>query len=234
MKHSKLLLPTLAFSASAHAATVIPITEAYAHNEFSNFTQGEDDMINGSGMNDNPETGDAGWPAGEGLPSTWTTTSNAYQSEWQSGALLSGATNSKVGWAAFDLGSVTTALDELYIWHIRENSARFAATYNVYVASTPTVALSHGPDSTNSAIDYDFASGGWTKINDSALTGTYQGASVIDLEGTTGRYVAIEILSNNGDANRVGFAEIGITAIPEPSAALLGAIGALLLFRRRV
>lgn len=218
---------------SAHAATVIPITEVYAHNEFSNFTQGEDDMINGSGMNGNPETGLAGWPTGAGLPSTWTTTSNAYTSEWQSGFLLSGASNSKIGWAAFDLGSLTTGLDELYIWHIRENSGRVAATYNVYVASTPTVALTHGPDNTSAATDYDFASGGWTKINGSALTGTYQGSTVVDLGEVSGRYVAIEILTNTGDANRVGFAEVGITYIPEPRAALLGGIGLLMLLHRR-
>ncbi len=226
-------------SLSAHAATVVPITEVYAHNEYSNFTQGEDDMINGSGMTYDPgtgpvtigEAGDAGWPAIGGHPSGWTTTSSQYQSEWQSGKLLSGATNSKIGWAAFDLGSVTTGLDELYIWHIRENTGRVAATYNVYVASTPTVSLSHGPDNTSTAIDYDFSSGGWTLIT--SETGSYRGSSVIDLGEVAGRYIGIEILTNSGDANRVGFAEIGITAVPEPRAALLSGLGLLALLRRR-
>lgn len=114
--HQKLLLSGLAGLGSVIAgvanAAVVPITEVYAHNEFSNFTQGEDDMINGSGMNGNPETGEIGWPTGEGLPSTWTATSTGYQSEWQSGKRLSGATNSKIGWAIFDLGA-TSSLDDL-------------------------------------------------------------------------------------------------------------------------
>jgi hypothetical protein len=224
---------------SVHAATVVPITEVYAHNEYWNFTQGEDDMINGSGMTYDPgtgpvtisEAGNAGWPTIGGDPSGWTTTSTQYQSEWQSGKLLTGATHSKIGWAAFDLGSITTGLDELYIWHIRENTGRVAATYNVYVATTPTVALGHGPDNTSSAIDYNFSSGGWTLVTGG--TGTYRGSSVIDLGEVSARYIGIEILTNTGDANRVGFAEIAVTAVPEPRAALLGGLGLLGLLRRR-
>ena len=52
------------------------------------------------------------------------------------------------------------------------------------------------------------------------------------------RYLAIEMMSRwsgNFDPNtgRIGFGEVGITAIPEPSAALLGGLGLLALLCRR-
>ena len=61
---------------------------------------------------------------------------------------------------------------------------------------------------------------------------------VYSLGGVTARYVAVEMMSRhsgNTDPNngRIGFAEVGFTAVPEPSAAFLGAIGVLALLRRR-
>jgi hypothetical protein len=53
------------------------------------------------------------------------------------------------------------------------------------------------------------------------------------LDNLTGRYVGIEILDNGGDSSRVGFQEIGITAVPEPSAFALIGLGGLALFVRR-
>jgi len=231
-----LSLSFAALTLGASAATVIPVTEVFGHNERDNYDGKINDMIIGSGMNTYGNDGNPGWPAGEGDPSTWTATGSAYQQEWQSQDLLDAGenpTNGKIGWTVFDLGSSVASLENLYIWHIRENTGRVASSFNVYVAETPTVGVTHGPTGSTS-IDYDFSSGGWTLINDAApLTGTYRGTSVIGLEGNTGRYVGIEILTNAGDTTRVGFAEVGITAIPEPSAALLGALGFLALLRRR-
>lgn len=197
-----------------YASYALDIVDVYAHNERDNFEGKVNDMINGSGMNGLGINGARNFPSGQGLPSTWQVTSNSYQAEWQSQDLLDAGenpTNGKIGWTVFDLGSVKSSLDELHIWNIREASARRTATFNVYVAAAPTVALAHGPTTTTS-IDYDFSSGGWTKINSSELTGTFQGYQVVDLDGINGRYVAIEILSNGGDAARVGLAEVAITS----------------------
>ena len=222
---SSCLAVTIAgLASSSHAATV-PVASVYGHNEQDNFGQGFiTDMVNGSGMNEHDADGVPGWPAGEGDPSMWTATSNAWQAEWQSRDLLGDGdegedipTNGKVGWVVFDLGSSFADLENLYIWNERENIGRYTASFNVYVATAPAVALSHGPaDSTS--IDYDFSSGGWVLINGGgALNGAFQGDQVVGLGGITGRYVAIEILANNGDGERVGLAEIAITRTADGS-----------------
>ncbi|MGB1129536.1 MAG: sialate O-acetylesterase, partial [Haloferula sp.] len=190
----------------------IAIAEVFGHHEENNYDGVIGDMINGSGMNGNGQAGVPGWPAGEDAPDTWTTTDSGYVSEWQSLRLLDPSTDGKVGWAIFDLGSEVAALEELYLWHVRENDGRYAKTFNVYVATTPSVPVSHGPTS-GSAVDYDFASGGWTLVNTGgALDGSYRGNQVVALGGATARYIGIEILTNNGDSNRVGFAEVAVTA----------------------
>lgn len=218
-----LFLPIL----QASSLTVVAIAEVFTHNEKGNYGGIPADMISGTGMNSNPFEQYApptswSWPTSE--PSTWTVTSNAYADEWQSGALLNSGSsiNSKVGWAIFDLGA-SYDLDTFYIWNERENSNRYTKTFNVYIAETPSVAPSHGP--TSGALDYDFSSGGtgWTKVNTSGiLTGTHRGNQTVDLDGYTGRYVSVEILSNNGDANRVGLAEVAVTIVlPPPKGTLL-------------
>ena len=239
---SKTTLPLTAVLAlaatSAGAAVVIPVADVYGHNEQDNFGQGFiTDMINGSGMNGNGNDDVPGWPAGEGDPSTWMATTNAWQAEWQSRDLLDAGespTNGKIGWAAFDLGGTVIDLENLYIWNERENNGRYAASFNVYVATSPTVPLAHGPTNSTS-IDYDFSSGGWTLINAGGpLSGTFQGDQVVSLNGNSARYVAVEILANNGDGSRVGLAEVAITQIPEPSGlALIGLGGLGLILRRR-
>lgn len=240
----KLLTTTLAaialcvMTAVTHAA-VIPVTTVFGHNEKTNYTGTITDTIIGSGMNGYGVDGVVGWPTGEGDPSTWTATTNSYGAEWQSGALLSGATNSKIGWIVFDMGSSVTGLDKFYIWNERENTARATNAYNIYYAVTPTVAVTHGPTNSNT-LDYNFASGGWTQVGSTANM-TYGGSSanaVINLGGVTARYLAVEILSNGvgatGDATRVGLAEVGITAIiPEPASLALFALGTAMILPRR-
>ena len=201
------------------SAATVPVADIFGHNEQDNFGQGFiSDMINGSGMNDNDADGVVGWPAGEGDPSTWAATSSQWQAEWQSRDLLGDGeegedlpTNGKIGWAIFDLGGSFSDLENLYLWNQRENNGRFTASFNVYLAETPSVAPVHGPTN-GSSIDYDFSSGGWTLINTGGpLSGTFRGDQVVSLGGGTGRYVAIEILANNGDTERVGLAEVAIT-----------------------
>ena len=202
----------------AATLNVAAIVEVFSHNEKVNYGGKPGDMIAGTGMNGNtddnaPPTALWSWPITH--PSTWTVTSNSYKDEWQSGDLLDSgtSTNSKIGWAIFDLGSAHN-LDTFYIWNARENNTRYTKTFNVYIASSPTVAPSHGPTN-NTSIDYDFSSGGWTLINTGgSLAGTHQGNQSLVLQGNLARYIAVEILSNNGDGNRVGLAEVGITFIP--------------------
>jgi len=182
-------------------------------------------------------------------PSQWVANSNAWQLEWQSHTLLAGAANSKIGWVALDLGSVLSQLDQLYIWNERENNTRNTKLYNVYYASTPTVglpgepgqqALSADVGASGGAGDYDFASGGWTQIGSTAdMSDRFDAGEgtiandVVALGGISARYIAIEMLSNDGDANRVGLAEVVITQIPEPSSLALLGLGGLLIARRR-
>ncbi len=245
MKAPLLAAAAVLFVASAHAATVVPVVEVFGHNESSNYTGTITDMINGSGMNGYGVDGSPTWPTGEGHPSTWTLSSTSnpqqlnptYGGEWQSQDILDGeagddvATNGKIGWTVLDLGSVTANLDEFYLWHIRENSGRVATDFNIYLSSSPNVAVAHGRTNGTSA-DYDFSSGGWTSIY-TGQSGTQSGLQVFDLNGASARYIGIEIIDNGGDATRVGFQEVAVTAVPEPVVALLGGLGFLGLLRRR-
>jgi hypothetical protein len=61
---------------------------------------------------------------------------------------------------------------------------------------------------------------------------TYTGQS-FDLTGNTGRFIAIKADSYHGDTGGVGLGKIRIEGIPEPRAALLGALGLFALLRRR-
>lgn len=228
---------------AAHAETVTPVSVT-GHNGGQGFGSPSGElitMIDGSGMS-KPNPND---------PSTWTAISNSWPLEWQSTSLLSGASNGKIAWTAFDLGSATAGLKELYIWNERENQARSADEINVYVATTPGTALPATPGETATSADvgfgagdYDFSSGGWTLITNTNLTWrNTAGANpngIISLGEITAQYIAIEIISNGvgttGDANRTGLAEIGITVAPAPAAlpAGLAMLGLVAARRRRM
>jgi hypothetical protein len=209
---------TWQFTTVAPGAVAVPVVSVTGHNNKDNYGGNISDLTIGSGMNSYGDDGNPGWPAGEGSPSTWRATSTSYKAEWQSGAILNAGTYGKVGWVSFDLGSTISGLADLYIWQLRENDARRVVTYNVYYATSPTVAPPSAPTD-SSAVDYDFSSGGWTLVNGGgALTLPDNGGSpdpanaVISLGGASARYVAIELLTNNGDGTKVGLAEVGITA----------------------
>ena len=203
------------FSTTASATTLITITGSHGGDQYA--PNGPNSLLNGSGMT-RPNLAD---------PSTWTVSYGNYPDEWM-GNFLVGASNSKKAWVAFDL-SASSALLKLYLWNIRYNAGEAGtATYNLYYANSPTVALPAQPNAGAYSVtgltpqgDYDFSSGGWTKFN---TTGTLSvpksGNSIVDLTGTSARYIALEILTNHGDTyqgGRVGFLEAAITRTALPT-----------------
>ncbi len=167
-------------------------------------------------------------------PSTWLQSTGGWTQDFQASNLnAAGTTNNIIGWVAYNLGSIESSLDTFYIWNNSEGTAgnRDVQDYNIYYASNPAVTLSSNGD-------YDFTTTGWTKVNGSTLTmsqltNTSGPQASIDLGGISAQYIAIEVVNNYSDASRWGIAEVALTQVPEPSAALLGALGALMLLRRR-
>ena len=95
------------------------------------------------------------------------------------------------GWPS-DLGA-PSALDQLYLWNIRyQGGIAGTATYNLYYADSPTVALPPRPKPGAYSVtgltpqgDYDFSSGGWTKFNTSgALSAPKAGNSIVTSAGS--------------------------------------------------
>ena len=230
-------LAAIAFHQAATAATVVPVTATFAHN-----LQGGGGISSLFDDNDNGGTSKITKPDAND-PSTWTSTGQAWQDDWQGigplnvGTNASG-TNGKFGWVAFDFGSVT-ALDEIFIWNVSEGTGqpRRVLTYNIYHSNTPTVALASGNgNNATASVDYNFASGGWTQLGGTRsllqwANGT--GADGIETLGVSSRYIGLEFITYGSDSSRIGLNEVVFTAIPEPSATLLGGVGMLMLLRRR-
>lgn len=203
------------FSATASATTLINLTGSHGGDQYA--PNGLNSLLNGSGMT-RPDLAD---------PSTWTVNYGNYPDEWM-GSFLVGASNSKKAWVAFDLGA-PSALHKLYLWNIRYQAGiAGTATYNLYYANTPTVALPSQPNAGAYSVtgltpqgDYDFSSGGWTQFNTSGvLSAPKAGNSIVDLNGVSAHYIALEILTNHGDTyqgGRVGFLETAITRSPMPT-----------------
>ena len=211
---------------SAMAGPIQPIVELYLHNEQAPYGRGKEKLTNGSGMNNLDEWGADDWPAGQGEPSTWTATNNGWTSEYKR-PKLDVATYGKMGYVIMDLGAAKD-LENLYIWHARENNTRYAALFNVY-AGDPTadgfVTPVNGPTN-GDLIDYTFDGGpGWEKINGSELVGTWRGSEVVDMTGFNGRYVALEILDNGGGGD-TGFAELAVTIVDNDPPVIASAVPA--------
>ncbi|MFC4992316.1 PEP-CTERM sorting domain-containing protein [Rubritalea tangerina] len=174
---------------------------------------------------------------GADSPVTWTHNS-AWQNDWQ-GNQLSGATNSKLGWAVIDFGSTQTQLGEMLLWNVNEgsHSGRGMNAFNIYFATSPSVSA---PAISATPTDYDFSSGGWTQLGATRNLTRADESGVNALDGSfdlssiaSAQYIGIEILSTHGENDRAGFAEVVFTAVPEPSSISLLGLGSLTLLLRR-
>lgn len=246
------ILVSLAFVAAAQAASLVHVPViAYGHNNRDNYGGKINDIYNGSGMNGynwtNGNLNDyvaapGDWPNGEGDPSTWTQTSGQYRDEWQADHMLDVTTsiNNKMGWVILDLGASIAGLENMYLWNGVQLGNQAMKDFNLYYSTSPVVPATQGPTGGSSADDYDFGVAAWTKVNGTALTLVDGGSNsgVYALGGVTARYVGIEMLnrhSGNTDptVGRIGLGEVAFTSIPEPTAALLGGLGVLMLLRRQ-
>jgi hypothetical protein len=221
----------LAVCASSNAATIIPFDSITGFSGGDQYTPQDFTQINnGFGINKPDANDPSTWSNGGSTPSGAT-----YQDEWYDNFLVSAA-NSKLGWISFDLGSSQTTLDNLYLINADAQSNVVAtSTFNIYYADTPTVALP-APPGGDSAVDYDFASGGWTQLGTTRNLAVTAPAQAFDLSGiASARYIALEIMTAHTDNGRVGFDEAAITVVPEPSAfaLLAGCFGLTWIMVRR-
>ncbi|MCH7226808.1 PEP-CTERM sorting domain-containing protein [Haloferula sp. A504] len=148
-------------------------------------------------------------------------------------------TNSTVAradtWIAFDLGA-GYVLDSIQVWNANRYIDWGINQLDVYVS---TIALPGDPEGAGAA--------NWTQIGTNvnfAQTPTQRAADTgFDFETQTGinlpttavRHIRFEVDSAfDGNATGyVGLNEVQFTAVPEPSAVLLGGLGLLGLLRRR-
>ena len=203
---------------AAQAAVIVPISNTYGFT-----TTRLPELTDGVGITKTDPND----------PSTWINSGTDWKTEESYADPLSGATNGKLGWYAFDLGS-TQSIDDIIVIAGNHSSRGSAGSvtlgsFNVYTADSPTVALS-------SSGDYDFASGGWTQRG-GTFTVTSVGEILVLNQGVSAQFVGIEIMSDFDDGvfdDRTGMEEFAVTAIPEPSAAILAGLGlAGLTLRRR-
>ncbi len=139
-----------------------------------------------------------------------------------------------------DFGSVVDNLDTMYMWASSSGNTQSGAeqvrNFNIYHSSGVGIASLPGmPQSKATTGDYDFSLGDWAQIGSTQDLGTSTGAPNVSqsLGGVSAQYVAIEVMSIGGVDNRMAIAQIEFTAVPEPSAAILGIIGMLGLLLRR-
>ena len=235
----KLLISTvaLALCLPSYSATLITINSVTASEWGDNYGTGAGAVINGSGIDTSANPSD---------PSQWVFSGTNYKDEWMATPFTAGTTgtalNNKLAWISFDFGSVQS-LDKMYLFNTNyQSGASGTDTFNLYYTNTPATALPAAPTKNNFSStgltpqgDYDFST--WTKFNTGALSATKSAMTDYDLSGVSAQYVAIEILSNHGDTydnGRVGMDEVAFTAVPEPSALGLLALGGMgFLLRRR-
>ena len=193
-------------------------------------------------------------------PSTWQTTTRAWQQEFQ-GQDIRSASLTTNPWIIFDLGSVQTQLDEMFLWNVSESTGwqRGVKTFKLHYSVTPSTTIpvwasaNNLTDGPTNVVNYSFTTGGWTQLGstqslDRGGETNIQGHDgVFDLSSIASvRYIGIEILSSwnddgtdpfgpdtNDNGRRVGLNQVAFTVVPEPGTALLGGLGLLMLMRRR-
>jgi hypothetical protein len=204
-------------------SALVEIASLTGSNGGDQYANGMVSLTNGSGIH----------KADPDDPSTWTFSNANYQDEWMASYLKAAGTvtpglNRKVAWACLDFGS-KTPLGMLYLFNTNYSSGVSGTDqFNLYHSDSPAVALPAQPlRNTYSTTglspqgDYNFAGGGWTKFNTPGpLSAAKAATTAINLPGVSARYLAIEILSGQGDTTgggRVGFDEIAVTAAPQDS-----------------
>lgn len=201
------------------AATIVQPTAARASTSFSGYFA--TDTRNGSGLSSTTivETGDP-------VPTTWPTHDTDQLSghtQW-----LSNTGTPSTQWIMFDLGQ-SYQLGSMHIWNWNDNRSitRGINSVDVRFATSLTVAF-------GSATNTNPGWGAATTTTFAQATGltSYTGEDK-SFTAVTARYVLFDVNSNYGDAQYVGLAETRFILVPEPSAALLSGLGALLLLRRR-
>ena len=197
---------------SANAGRVVDVVSYTGSNNWNNYGGNMSDLFSGEEITKVDPLD----------PATWTAGGGAYTSEWQAAKLLSGAANNKIAWTAFDFGDTVSDLENIYFWNIRQGSGGNAQTltYNMYYATSPTVAMPVAPTSSSSAVDYDFSSAGWILLNGGGvLTMPQRGSEpdpadqVISLGGISARHIGVEIITNRGSTSRAGLSEVAVTEL---------------------
>lgn len=241
------LLAVASFAISAKAATIVNVTGITAHDggNWNPYAGHLTDMVNANNTSlistsDTITTG-MNMTADPTDPSQWTW-SGSYQTTWHANSILDSGTsqNGKIGWVIMDFGSVVSSLDTMYMWASSSSNTgggtEQVRNFNIYYSSgvgintLPAMPLSKGTTG-----DYNFSVGDWTQIGSTQDLGTATGGPNVSqsLGGVSAQYVAIEIMTIGGVDNRMAIAQIEFTAVPEPSAAILGALGLLALVIRR-
>lgn len=259
-KHFASCVAVLFFSSPAFAAYIVVPTDVSAFDRGSGSANGTG--VGGLLQLTTLELGLTKPDAND--PATWTTTRN-WNNDFQGqdvGSLTS------LPWIIFDFDSSLSNWDSMYIWNVSEatGATRGIKTLNLYYSNNPTVGIPVSAASNNlsdgaaNVKNYDFTSGGWTKLNLSALSldigaeqeggpniNPYDG--LFDISGIpSARYIGIEALTSyaettgnpfgtaTGNNRRVGLNRAAFTAVPEPGSLVLLAFGmiSLWLFRRKM
>ena len=161
-------------------------------------------------------------------PSTWLYThTQGWKNEWDANGRLDPlvAANGKIGYMILDFGSVVPNLETLYLWSQRDSarSTEGMKDYNLYFSSgagidaLPAMPQSKGwANGSEAAADYDFSSGDWTQLGSTQTlplsSAPYLPDNTVALGGISAQYIAIEIITAHGEDNRVGFAQVEVTA----------------------
>jgi hypothetical protein len=231
-----------AFALTANAATIVPITDFSAHGGGDEYAATLPSLIEYGTLDDRslygtPETNNLDQSSSD--PADWTYTGSDYWGEWffhdlrdNGGAGLNPTINNKMGWVTIDLGSVKSDLDLLYIFN--NVAPTGPLSYNVYHATSTTLPTTPTDNAYGSDIDFTSGSTDWTFLANDTNTAGHE-IDTFNLSSISARYIGVEIMTGGGDSQgRVGFDEIAVTAVPEPTTtALLGLGGFALILRRR-
>lgn len=208
-KSAVLFLTTLALASDSGHAALISIApgNVTASSEIGGgFDRQDDYIVDGSGLSE----GQHGTGA-NGV--TWLSTGTNFGGDDPDPFVI------------FDLGSVYT-INSFHVWNYNEN-----ATGTQMLRGVNAVSIQYGTTAgLGSTVD------GITSFAIADGTSTYTGEDFSGFTPFNARFIKFDIDSNHGgDNNFYGLSEVQFDGVlvPEPSSALLCALGCLTLFRRR-